>query len=753
MNRFLCCSVIVIVLLLSACGKGAVSYGTVTDHNISVSSSDDTVNKSITPEAYFAVQSLSDNMKQMLHWVNRPVSELFEKYGTYYTISASDPNERREFSYLTYDNRLHFNSDNPPFDFDVNVVGDILSKTDTIMQVGISQQGFEIAPGMAIGKTVSQLKKDIGIDFCGQGDSFGYAYKMKQHPEFYIEFEFLDGILRYAYVSTTSLLLWQEGNENEIISLPYATQDTLRKCFEYYQNRGYDLFPLDSYEYKGIELIDTIQWDHLIATAGDEVSLWVEKTYPYRVLWGYLYPETELLWMDGQYVHPMADFVGKYTSDAFPNYQMEILSISPYGDILFNLTIDDTTLKHCNGYLQEVEHGNFMELFGAAYVCNFEYFDGHTLAGSFQYESKIWSYNASLGLGTGVSLFIPSGTGQVVRFSKHDASIENNGILRHFGCDDLAKDCFTEGNNSDKNSSKPILNVYLNKLHNTNNREFAEIECQYVGQYYFDKWGYTFSVWQERDGGYNYYVDYQNGIIIHEDAYCREEAGLKKLVLVNGNIPVAGSEFLGLWTGDGYTVEIVSVNTDEAQIRIMSPSKQIPDFEGEAEIIAQGDRLQVYYTFEEGDRIFGGYLHLDYHTWGLDLHVSDSNIAGIAPDIYALRRVNNELTLSQGEGNSVSTEPIEIVIPTTLDGPEVMPTGPTTTVENEEVTVIRTEYIKDAYGYKLGRIEYLSNGDKIAKDMWGQITGKYIASRDVTTDFYGKIISHGDTVVSTITRK
>ena len=96
MNRFLCCSVIVIVLLLSACGKGAVSYGTVTDHNISVSSSDDTVNKSITPEAYFAVQSLSDNMKQMLHWVNRPVSELFEKYGTYYTISASDPNERPE---------------------------------------------------------------------------------------------------------------------------------------------------------------------------------------------------------------------------------------------------------------------------------------------------------------------------------------------------------------------------------------------------------------------------------------------------------------------------------------------------------------------------------------------------------------------------------------------------------------------------------------------------------------------------------
>ena len=52
--------------------------------------------------------------------------------------------------------------------------------------------------------------------------------------------------------------------------------------------------------------------------------------------------------------------------------------------------------------------------------------------------------------------------------------------------------------------------------------------------------------------------------------------------------------------------------------------------------------------------------------------------------------------------------------------------------------------IKDFYGKIIAKIEVKSNGDKVIRDFNGRILGKYDSVRNVTTDFYGRIIGSGD---------
>ena len=56
------------------------------------------------------------------------------------------------------------------------------------------------------------------------------------------------------------------------------------------------------------------------------------------------------------------------------------------------------------------------------------------------------------------------------------------------------------------------------------------------------------------------------------------------------------------------------------------------------------------------------------------------------------------------------------------------------------------ELIKDCYGNIIARIDEQSNGDKIVKNFYGQILGKYDKTLDVTKDFYGRIVAKGECV-------
>lgn len=64
--------------------------------------------------------------------------------------------------------------------------------------------------------------------------------------------------------------------------------------------------------------------------------------------------------------------------------------------------------------------------------------------------------------------------------------------------------------------------------------------------------------------------------------------------------------------------------------------------------------------------------------------------------------------------------------------------------------MIQEQTIRDFYGRILGFIETDDKGNKVARDFYRRIVGRYDKNRDVTTDFYGRVLTKGDTVASLI---
>ena len=56
------------------------------------------------------------------------------------------------------------------------------------------------------------------------------------------------------------------------------------------------------------------------------------------------------------------------------------------------------------------------------------------------------------------------------------------------------------------------------------------------------------------------------------------------------------------------------------------------------------------------------------------------------------------------------------------------------------------EQIRDSFGKIIASYDYQDNGDIIVKDFYGHILGKYIKDGDITCDFYGKIVAHGNAI-------
>lgn len=62
---------------------------------------------------------------------------------------------------------------------------------------------------------------------------------------------------------------------------------------------------------------------------------------------------------------------------------------------------------------------------------------------------------------------------------------------------------------------------------------------------------------------------------------------------------------------------------------------------------------------------------------------------------------------------------------------------------------MKTEYIKDFYGKIFGIIETDSFGNQTIKSFPDKkIIGYYKVDKNITTDFYGKILSQGNTAIA-----
>lgn len=66
---------------------------------------------------------------------------------------------------------------------------------------------------------------------------------------------------------------------------------------------------------------------------------------------------------------------------------------------------------------------------------------------------------------------------------------------------------------------------------------------------------------------------------------------------------------------------------------------------------------------------------------------------------------------------------------------------------------VKKEMIKDGRGKIIGWIETDHLGNKVVRDFYGKIKGRYKKVHNATFDFYGKIIAYGDTTAGLLYRK
>jgi len=62
----------------------------------------------------------------------------------------------------------------------------------------------------------------------------------------------------------------------------------------------------------------------------------------------------------------------------------------------------------------------------------------------------------------------------------------------------------------------------------------------------------------------------------------------------------------------------------------------------------------------------------------------------------------------------------------------------------------RRETIRDFFGKIIAYIDYKENGDQELRNYQQTVLGRYIVSKNTTTDYFGKILSRGNTLVGLI---
>lgn len=67
--------------------------------------------------------------------------------------------------------------------------------------------------------------------------------------------------------------------------------------------------------------------------------------------------------------------------------------------------------------------------------------------------------------------------------------------------------------------------------------------------------------------------------------------------------------------------------------------------------------------------------------------------------------------------------------------------------------LVNKDIIRDRSGKILGYIETDHLGNKVVRDFYGRILGRYSKMNKLTKDFYGRIVAQGDATAGLLYRK
>jgi hypothetical protein len=273
-----------------------------------------------------------------------------------------------------------------------------------------------------------------------------------------------------------------------------------------------------------------------------------------------------------------------------------------------------------------------------------------------------------------------------------------------------------------------VINRYLNEQYETSGLNYAELEYKYLYDYRFPVNDTTYHVWQSNNAEdpHYLYVDGAEGMLIKE-TQTRPLAKHTKTLIYKNNTPVSGKAYSeqSFITLDG-NIKVDLKNRTVCKADAFVPSISLSEVSYDT--VRSNERFMFFSNI--GSRfVLNGYILFDHTTWGATLHVTDSNIPNFDLGVYYL----NSETFFLDPSIGITVIPEENENQDQTDKPSEEPPKTTQTT------------IRDFSGRILGTIHVDENGNKTVKNFAGKILGYYSASRDVTTDFSGKILTRGDT--------
>ncbi|MBE6643258.1 MAG: hypothetical protein E7615_06365 [Ruminococcaceae bacterium] len=555
---------------------------------------------------------------------------------------------------------------------------------------------------------------------------------------------FRDGKLTSVEISTDTIYKTSKNSNAE------NGKTVLQKAFSFVAENNLAEFDIADLAYKG-EIYSPFYdswfygWEFENGKyAGYAIN--VEKKAPHRV---YIARSAEsqpiLFWCNGEYVDPVLSFLGKWRSSKTNEY-IDIKSISKEGIVVFDLLVqadmysEKTVLlenlsTEINEMPKSLDDCIFYEYAGEALIGDMQVFNGDVQSGYYVYagdksyliDSLIMDYN-------GYVEYLPRGlTGRVgtgmLAFHIPESEYEYTqpstfGYMENFGRDDPNEDSIIKNKAP---SGESVINDYLNKEYETTGLKYADLEYTYLYDYAFAVNDRVYGVWESKDehDPHYLYADSEDGVLIKECSRSLISRHTKELIYKSGT-RVSGRTYAyqKYVTFDGKIVidfEKRLITNNDSFVKEIEISDVGIDF------VDKNERFMFFSDI--GNRfVLNGYVLFDHTTWGATLHITDSNIPGFEIGIHYLNSETFFLDPSIGVVSMPEKSEDDKYIDDKLSG-----------TETETKLVIR-----EFGGKIIGYVYVDENGKKTVKEFSGKILGYYYPDRDVTTDFYGKIIARGD---------
>lgn len=742
------------IFLLVACSDGTDSSSNANNDN----------QTTLNIEEY--VSTLSDekttHLKSQTNLLLHPLKEAFELYGNDYEISWEGNYVKIKFnqakcSFEAYAGVEfeHYDWFNNYIDFnDCNIMEYVPYLR--IEKVLFDVDGKTLTDGISVGMSVKQISEKLnvsGIDYSKSNEYIISEYDNSGElvDVYYIHFQ--NAEIEYTIVFTEDVLTRVEIANYSIYSGDEETNSDCGKqiindAFSFVIENGLATFKDSELSYKGrmySPCYDSwfYSWEF---TKGmyEGYAVNVEENSPNRV---YVSPTADghplLFWCNGNYVDPMLSFLGKWR-DYNSNEYIDIKSISKEGIVVFDMyvKVDTNTGEHAlienlntefNNIPQNLDAYLLKEYEDGSLIGNMQFWNGEVKSGYFEYagdryylvdffcmglKGKVQYITTSGGVGTNeLYIHIPNKNTDYYQTS-------TLGYMENFGRDDLNSDNIILTNDP---TGDFVINDCFNAVYQTSGIKYAGLEYKYLYDYVFPVNDVTYSVWEciVGESPHYLYVDSINELIVKECQINSIAKHTKELMYKSDKL-VDDTSYVNqtFATLDGKIV------VDLINRTITKSDSVVENFElSDITLDTEGKNERFMFFCDIGARFrLWGYVLFDHTTWGATLHITDSNVPDFDIGVYYLNSEVFLLDSSVGVVGVPEKGEDDKYIDDALDE------------AGKETKLVIREFSGEIIGY----IYVDEEGKKTVKDFYGKILGYYYPDRDVTTDFAGKVLAHGD---------